>query len=38
MTLALTPTEASTLVAAANGSAELQFALLPAGESVPGGK
>jgi len=38
MTLALTPSEASTLVAAANGSAELQFALLPAGESVPGGK
>ena len=38
MTLALSPSEASTLVAAANGSSQLQFALLPAGESVPGGK
>jgi Flp pilus assembly protein CpaB len=38
MTLALSPSEASTLVAAANGSGQLQFALLPAGESVPGGK
>lgn len=37
MTLALSPAEASTLVAAANGSGQLQFALLPAGESVPGG-
>lgn len=37
MTLALSPSEASALVAAANGSGQLQFGLLPAGESVPGG-
>lgn len=38
MTLALSPAEASTLVAAANGTGQLQFALLPAGGSVPGGE
>jgi len=44
MTLALSPIEAKSLVPASNNAAAhpsdaaLQFALLPAGESVPGGK
>lgn len=38
MTLALSANEASSMVSAANGGGDLQLALLPAGESVPGGR